>query len=929
MARLRAGDAASQGHAIFSTGEWLGMLLGYLVVVLALFTLGYRLNEETQAHFFEERSQEVVTTMGIRVGEIRTLLTAVVGMHYVSNGFRNTTLAGFAMPLRTHAPYIAAIGRFERVSAAQRLSYEASMAEQGLYRFAIQHYDSNGIRRYDTLRAHYYPVAYVEPTAPDTLSLVGNNLGGIREFAGLMDQAAASASPFVSQLPEPWPLSGQLLLAQPVYRGQHVPLLPALRHQHADGGYWLAIDLDSIIDRQTKDAAHLDIELTVRNDGTSRTVYQTAGVSDDAAVLPDIHAPRTTLKRWSIGSSELLIKITGRLPIGKPFVLVALISFLALTLVFGLLIRARYRERRAEQARQRHRTALFDERERAERTLNALTDVVFSLDSKVCLLHMNPAAERWAGIANEMAVGKPLSHLLTFYTLPPEPSRFELAAALSSLDATAVLSQDVCLSLTEDPGSVVNLSLSRTLDPEGQPSGFIMVMRDVSVERELTRELEFQARHDPLTGCFNRYHFEACLARLIGETPQRTTSAALLYMDLDQFKVVNDTCGHTAGDRLLVELTANLTALVRDGDVLSRLGGDEFGLIILGCDVDATRQVAERVYAMFQKFVFTHGDQAFAVRASLGLVLIDEHERSVEEVLSAADIACYTAKDQGRNGLCIYSDDDASMTRRHQEMNWAPRLQDALLNDRFVLLVQAVASLDQKAAGHAGDIEHFEFLLRLKTVDDELISPFQFIQAAERYDLMQQIDRWVIDRAVRTVSDLPRDVRRHYTFSINISGQSAADPGLLGYMSDLFETSDAGPASFWIELTETAAISHFTTALTLIEGLRRLGIKVALDDFGSGLSSFGYLKSLPVDIIKIDGQFVREIADNVVDSEMVRAIDRVGKSMGIRTVAEFVETQAIVDELITIGVDYAQGYHIGRPCPLDEALSTRALKRAS
>ena len=306
------------------------------------------------------------------------------------------------------------------------------------------------------------------------------------------------------------------------------------------------------------------------------------------------------------------------------------------------------------------------------------------------------------------------------------------------------------------------------------------------------------------------------------------------------------------------------------------------------------------------------------MRASLGLVVIDETSDSIEDVLSAADIACYTAKDNGRNSLCVYSGDDESMTRRHLEMNWAPRLQNALLEDRFVLLVQAVAAIDR--TGSKGQIAHFEFLLRLQDDDGTLVSPMQFIQAAERYDLMQQIDRWVIRRAVEIVRRMSVQTRASHTFSINISGQSAADPTLLMFIAELFDGAGVSARSFWFEITETAAITHFANAVALIDGIRRLGARVALDDFGSGLSSFGYLKGLPVDVIKIDGQFVREIAENPVDREMVRAICQVGRSMGILTVAEFVESQAIVDVLVDIGVDYAQGYYIGRPRTLEQAL---------
>ena len=390
-------------------------------------------------------------------------------------------------------------------------------------------------------------------------------------------------------------------------------------------------------------------------------------------------------------------------------------------------------------------------------------------------------------------------------------------------------------------------------------------------------------------------------------------------MDLDQFKVVNDTCGHRAGDRLLRELTENMMTSVRKGDVLSRLGGDEFGLLIVNATPDVAQQVSERLYSFFQNYVFHHEEKAFAVRASIGLVHIDQSIGQLKDVMAAADIACYASKDSGRNSLSVYSTTDENMAERSVELSWLPRLQTALQNDEFRLHVQAVASLDPTHA--TTHITHFEFLLRLANSDGTESTPWQFVQAAERYDLMREIDKWVIRNALRIIDGLRGKPGGDCSFSINLSGQSAADPTLRFFIQEQIELYDVDPAQIWFELTETAAISHFSVAVDLIKSIRGFGSKVALDDFGSGLSSFGYLKNLPVDVIKIDGQFVKEIANNTIDREMVRAIHHVGRSMGIETVAEFVESQAIVDELIKIGIDYAQGYHIGKPCSISDAMA--------
>lgn len=359
--------------------------------------------------------------------------------------------------------------------------------------------------------------------------------------------------------------------------------------------------------------------------------------------------------------------------------------------------------------------------------------------------------------------------------------------------------------------------------------------------------------------------------------------------------------------------------LVRDDDVLSRLGGDEFGLLMINVNRDEATRMSNRIYDFFQNYIFKHEDFAFSVTASIGVVHIDKSCANMKDVLAAADIACYSAKDNGRNSLSVYSKTDVGMAERSVELSWLPRLQKALQEDQFRLYLQPVASLLKTPSEQR--ITHFEFLLRLTDSDGKEMSPWQIIQAAERYDLMREIDKWVIRNALRTVSELQSGPGAQCSYSINLSGQSAADPSLKSFIATQMNAHQIDPSKIWFELTETAAISHFSVAVDLIKNIRSVGSKVALDDFGSGLSSFGYLKNLPVDIIKIDGQFVKEISHNPIDREMVRAIHQVGQSMNIVSVAEFVEDQATVEELLKIGVNYAQGYFIGKPQRIEDAIA--------
>lgn len=448
-------------------------------------------------------------------------------------------------------------------------------------------------------------------------------------------------------------------------------------------------------------------------------------------------------------------------------------------------------------------------------------------------------------------------------------------------------------------------------------------MRNVSQEYRLTAKLAHQANHDVLTGCSNRYHFEQMLAGLIDELAFDQRQHALCYIDLDQFKVINDTCGHRTGDRLLRELSEHMRTLLGDGDILARLGSDEFGLLMTNVSPDEAVELSNRVFQSFQTYTFRHEEKVFAIRASIGLVHIDNSCSSMKDVTAAADIACFTAKDSGRNSLYVYSPTDDTIAERSVELSWLPRLQHALQNDEFMLFIQPVSCVNKLGANApvTSSIQHFEFLLRLHNPDGPEFTPWQFIRAAERYDLMRQIDRWVIRNALRTVAELKGGPGGGCSYSINLSGQSAADPTLKTFIRDQYEYYKIVPSQIWFELTETAAISHFSVATELFKSIRDLGSLVALDDFGSGLSSFGYLKNMPIDIIKIDGQFVREIVNNKIDRQMVLSIKQLGEVMGIKTVAEFVENQEILEELIEIGIDYAQGYYLGKPAPVATSMA--------
>lgn len=458
------------------------------------------------------------------------------------------------------------------------------------------------------------------------------------------------------------------------------------------------------------------------------------------------------------------------------------------------------------------------------------------------------------------------------------------------------------LSLEQENGMLRKLLVQTTKAYEDQ----------LSVLSEKEQELSWQATHDSLTKLINRHEFERRTSQLLEHAKADFSEHALLYLDLDQFKIVNDTCGHQAGDELLMQLAAELQRHIRDSDTLARLGGDEFGVLLESCPEEQARVQADRLRKSIREYRFYWHDKVFELGVSIGMVMVSDHSDNTTELLSAADIACYMAKDGGRNRVHVYKLNDADLARRHGEMHWVARITSALEQSRFVLYKQKMVSLTGPS------IAHYEILVRMIDEENNIVPPSAFIPAAERFNLMPAIDRWVIEQAFHYLARRYQDQGSHLRLSINLSGASISEDTFLDFIQQRLEFYRIAPEDICFEITETAAIHRLSQATRLIQQLKEAGCQFALDDFGSGLSSFAYLKNMPVDYLKIDGNFVRDIADDPIDYAMVSAIHEVGKAMGIKTVAEFAENAKIINELRKIGVDYAQGYGVELPILLDD-----------
>jgi len=562
-------------------------------------------------------------------------------------------------------------------------------------------------------------------------------------------------------------------------------------------------------------------------------------------------------------------------------------------------------------ARKRAEQAMFAEKERAQVTLQSIGDAVIATDAEGRIEYLNPVAESLTAWSLAEARGQPLGVVLKLVNeLTREPIGNSLAGALGRSESGAATDHTVLITRAGHEVAIQE-SAAPICDRAGRVIGAVVVFHDVTKERRLKRALAYQASHDALTGLINRREFDNRLHAALLSAQRGEGGYALLYIDLDQFKVVNDTCGHQAGDRLLRDVTGLLQSRVRTSDTIARLGGDEFGVLLEGCTREQASRIAEGIRQAIRDFRFVWGTSTLSVGASIGIVHISAETENVTSVMSAADIACYAAKDAGRNRIHVYEADGVST--RHREMQWVSRVTRAAEDNRFELYFQPIVPLGADASGP----KFHELTVRLRDDGGELVPPSEFIPAAERYNVMPVIDRWVVSRALEVLTERARRGEALPLLAVNLSGTSLNEQSFVDFV--LQSVNDPTIArALCFEITETAAVTSLSNARFLMGELKQRGCKFSLDDFGTGVSSFVYLKSLPVDFLKIDGQFISHIAHDPVNRSMVEAISRVGRALGIATVAECVETQAVWDELKRIGVDFAQGFYLARPAPLED-----------
>ena len=592
----------------------------------------------------------------------------------------------------------------------------------------------------------------------------------------------------------------------------------------------------------------------------------------------------------------------------------ALSAAIGFALAGGLLVLMRRQQMREK----RLADIVLDEKERARITLQSIGDAVITTDIDEVVDYLNPVAERLTQWTLQEARGKSLSEVCSRIderTMQVLPARAANAPSGKLPEPTG--ESEVSLVRRDGSSMAIEDSTAPLLDRHGAVVGGVMVFRDVTATRRMAQRMTWAATHDSLTGLVNRREFESRVEAALLSARNSEVGHTLCYLDLDQFKVINDTSGHAAGDALLKQLGGVLQTRLRGSDTLARLGGDEFGVLLTGCALERAQLIANDLLAAVRDHRFQWEGKPFTVGVSIGLVAINASTGSRADIFSAADTACYTAKEQGRNRVCVFQSSDVDMTQRRTDMGWAARLTQALAEERFVLYFQPYLSLGQ----HSAEGQHIEILLRLIEEDGEVVAPGSFMPAAERYNIMPAIDRWVVESIFARYRDLAAQMGTPLTCAVNLSGTTINSAGITDFIRELAVQHQLPHGAICFEITETAAINNMHNATQFMRDLKAMGFCFALDDFGVGTSSLAYLKTLPVDYLKIDGSFIRNIVDDPVDRAMAETINRVGHIMGLQTVGEFAESVEVIDELRALGVDFAQGYGVQRPQALPAPLS--------
>ncbi len=863
---------------------------------------------------FHEYVDQQINALTLHLGNADATLSGIAALYQAREAFNTPELTTFIHEVLSQSPYIDHILYLPRVSAAEKQALVTKMRDAGFPMFNISELTAHRMSP-ARLRETYYPVTFIEPMKPTSVHLLGFDALSVPALKRPMAEAGQGGeiaiSPPVGLIgaPSTWAFKA-------VYHGHDSPETAAERQRRLRGFVAIQLDLKRLAMDQFAGHPALDLSLTVkpRNGASSNLVPALRPPTDEGIRL---FPPLSYSRELSYHNATLDFRFNTAVQtneIRTPLILSldGMAALLVLALGFN-----RFRRRMEEIDEQEKRQQIRALQERARITLQSIGDAVITTNVNGIVEYINPVAEQLTGWDLEEAKGHKLKDL---FTLVDEADETPLPCPVEKcLKNHKCHQEDKYVLLLRNDGETIPVdeSVAPITNDDEDISGVVLVLRDASVERHLTAHLTYQALHDSLTALSNRRDFEDKLEHALQQARTESVQHAVLYLDLDQFKLVNDSAGHVAGDTLLKQVAAALRTQLRPSDLLARLGGDEFGILLSHCPLEDAERIAAKICKSVEDIHFRWEEKLFKISVSIGIVVIDSTSSSLTAVLSAADSACFIAKDLGRNRFHVYQPDDKEVSRREMELQSVHHIQYALKHGALSLCLQPiVAAQHDKGGAFMG-----EFLVRMRDKEGNPVLPFAFIPTAERYGMMKSIDQWVVCHAMQRIAadragqiEAGRDPCDIYT--INLSGQSLDDPAMVEFIARSAKKWDVDPTSVCFEITETAAITHLERALDMINGLRDRGFLFALDDFGTGLSSFAYLKKIPVDFLKIDGEFVRDMEHDKVDQAMVETINNIAHVLNIKTIAEFVENEALQHMLEDMGVDYLQGYHLGRPAPV-------------
>ena len=883
-------------------------------------------DQQAEKKKFYEYSDLVYQGIAQRLLTAEGVITALV--NFGQNSDIEGDADGVLQDLVKTYPYIYALAKLDWVRWRERTDYEKNLRENGMAGMLIREYD----QAKDTFikakrRSAYLVTSLLVPVEPETSQMLGLDLHTISEVEDAVLLAMKNNSVSLINVPEFLTIQPGLIMMKNTYYGRLKPESLLESKRQINGAVMLYIDTQKMLSSFIEHFSDIDFELTLLDmDLTETGVNESVASQERNQLILPTSVTFTEHRKFKVGNRDVLLKISSKYYPGLLQMMIGVAVMILIAVILRIWSVSRKHQRLAIAKQEESFQALFSERERAEVTLSSITDAVVTTDDQNKITFLNPVAESFMGTSNDDAFGKPINEVVH---LLDENSQEEIVNPLENCierdDANTGSVSPHLLKISDDRDPLsVDLSCSKLKDIQGNEMGSVIIIRDVTEERELKEQLTYQANHDSLTSLVNRSKFEEEVKKTILSCNDNGPGHALCYMDLDQFKVVNDTCGHIAGDALLAQLSQLLSTRIRESDVLARLGGDEFGLLLHDCDLDDAIPIADAIRLAVRQFIFRWDERAFDVRMSIGVVAINDPKSTHAELMSAADVACYIAKESGRDYVHAYKPDEKSVKQHHELMQWSQKIQDALRTDRFYLMLQTMAPLLSTQA----DIQVQEFLLRVRMDDGSIATPANFIPAAERYGLMREIDAWVIEHCFEVIRDVQKDTESSvtYLYSINLSGQSVGDPDFSEFIISKIKEYEIDPTQIMLEVTETAAITNFQSALDFITRLSDIGCRFALDDFGAGLSSFGYLKKMKVDFLKIDGQFVKGMAEDSIDRMMVNNITHLAYGLGLLVIAESVEDETLLEMLRDIGVHFAQGYYVQRPTSIEEWKRENRLK---